>query len=111
MFAFIRREHLRHPEHIAAVIRRRCIEVFGGEVIAFDLKAGGLRKLPLPKVGAFQRILKDVRAYYALGVETRRAGFDRVLDRFARARLVTALGESEVSKLEERIRGLMEIIQ
>ncbi|KNY32842.1 hypothetical protein [Agrobacterium sp. SUL3] len=106
LFAFIRRTHLIQPDATAAVIRRLCIDEFGETVIALAVETRSIAQVEMPPLSAFQRILMDVRAYYALGAATRRPGFDRVFDRFARAKLCVALGESEVLKLEEQIRAL-----
>lgn len=106
LFAFIRRTHLIQPDATAAAIRRLCIDEFGEKIIALAVETRAIAQVEMPPLSAFQRILTDVRAYYALGATTRRAGFDRVFDRFARAKLCVALGESEVLKLEEQIRAL-----
>ncbi|OJH51166.1 hypothetical protein ATN81_03085 [Agrobacterium pusense] len=106
LFAFIRRTHLIQPDASAAAIRRLCVDEFGESVIGLAIETGAIAQVEMPPLSAFQRILSDVRAYYALGATTRRAGFDRVFDRFARAKLCVALGESEVLKLEEQIRAL-----
>lgn len=106
LFALIRQLHVLKPEDSAAIIRQKCLETFGPRVTAHNFKTGRIEKVDMPTLSAFQRILRDVRAYYALGVTTRRLGFDRVFDRFARSRLVVSLGETEVVKLEEHIRSL-----
>ncbi|TRA93674.1 MULTISPECIES: hypothetical protein [Rhizobium/Agrobacterium group] len=106
LFAFIRRTHLIQPDAKAAAIRRLCIDEFGEKIIALAVESRAVAQVEMPPLSAFQRILTDVRSYYALGATTRRAGFDRVFDRFARAKLCVALGESEVLKLEEQIRAL-----
>ncbi|PZP43075.1 MAG: hypothetical protein DI595_21585 [Agrobacterium fabrum] len=106
LFAFIRRTHLIQPDATAAAIRRLCIDEFGETVIALAVETRAIARVEMPPLSAFQRILADVRAYYALGATTCRPGFDRVFDRFARAKLCVALGESEVLKLEEQIRAL-----
>ena len=108
LFAFIRREHVIDPGASAATIRRRSIERFGNYVLAVEIETGLLKRTPMPTLTAFRRILSDVRAYYALGVATRRVGFDRVFDRFARSRLCTAIGDDSVIQLEEQIRGKMD---
>ncbi|NVM42751.1 hypothetical protein HWX16_20775 [Ochrobactrum intermedium] len=108
LFAFIRREHVIDPGASAATIRRRSIEQFGNYVLAVEIETGLLKRTFMPTLTAFRRVLSDVRAYYALGVTTRRVGFDRVFDRFARSRLCTAIGDDAVIQLEEQIRGMMD---
>ncbi|RRY04187.1 hypothetical protein [Brucella anthropi] len=108
LFAFIRREHVIDPGASAATIRRRSIEQFGNYVLAVEIETGLLKRTFMPTLTAFRRVLSDVRAYYALGVATRRVGFDRVFDRFARSRLCTAIGDDAVIELEEQIRGMMD---
>lgn len=108
LFAFIRREHVIDPGASAATIRRRSIERFGNYVLAVEIETGLLKRTFMPTLTAFRRVLSDVRAYYALGVTTRRVGFDRVFDRFARSKLCTAIGDDAVIQLEEQIRGMMD---
>ncbi|SCD25097.1 hypothetical protein [Brucella inopinata] len=108
LFAFIRREHVIDPGASAATIRRRSIEQFGNYVLAVEIETGLLKRTFMPTLTAFRRVLSDVRAYYALGVATRRVGFDRVFDRFARSRLCIAIGDDAVIQLEEQIRGMMD---
>ncbi|RRY06039.1 hypothetical protein EGJ58_17675 [Brucella anthropi] len=108
LFAFIRREHVIDPSASAATIRRRSIEQFGNYVNAVEIETGLLKRMPMPTLTAFRRILSDVRAYYALGATTRHIGFDRVFDRFARSKLCVAIGEEAVIQLEEQTRGMME---
>lgn len=107
LFAFIRREHVLDPSASAAMIRKRSIEQFGEYVLAVEVETGLLKRTCMPSLTAFRRILSDVRSYYALGATTRRVGFDRVFDRFARSKLCTAIGEEAVIQLEEDIRGMM----
>lgn len=106
LFALLRRLHVFDPEASAATLRRKCMVHFGDEVAAQDLKTGRMVRVKMPPLEAFKKVMIDVRAFYALGATSRRVGFDRVFDRFARAKLLVAIGEAELLRLEEHIRSL-----